>query len=150
MLAAKSLEKLDEAKWKQHQKLISADSTPPCAWYLEVLLRTALIDGRVMHAGLSNRAKSQLCDLLNEAESTFKVLIMMYDVGAVGLNLHIACDRVLALAIPRSEGQSAQVAGRANRVSNFQLLVHEAQKYFWTSLLIHLTGNIKIQRHVHS
>jgi hypothetical protein len=103
-----------------------------------------------MHAGLSNRAKSQLCDLFNEAKSTFKVLIMMYDVGAVGLNLHIACDRVLALAIPRSEGQSAQVAGRANRVSNFQLLVHEAQKYFWTSLLIHLTSNIKIQRHIHS
>jgi hypothetical protein len=130
VLAAKSLEKLDEARWKQHQKLISADSTPPCAWYLEVLLRAALIDGRVMHAGLSNRAKSELCDLFNKAESTLKVLIMMYDVGAVGLNLHVACDRVLALAIPRSEGQSAQVAGRANRVSNFQLLSMKLKSTF--------------------
>lgn len=102
-----------------------------------------------MHAGLSNKAKSQLCDLFNDPESTFKVLIMMYDVGAVGLNLHIACDRVLSLAIPISEGQSAQVAGRANRVSKFQVLAHGAQKYFRTPLLIYLTGDVQIQCDVH-
>jgi SNF2 family DNA or RNA helicase len=58
------------------------------------VLRTALIDARVMHAGLSNKAKGDLVELFNNLDSSFKVLIMMYDVGAVGLNLQFACDRV--------------------------------------------------------
>ena len=65
---------------------------------------------------------------------------MMYDGGAVGLNLHVACVRVLSLDISKFEGQSIQLAGRANRGSNFLALVDGAQKCFRTSLLIHLIG----------
>lgn len=94
-----------------------AETTPSNAWYLSVLLRTALIDGRVMHAGLSNRAKGDLVQLFNDPTSSFKVLIMMYDVGAVGLNLQPACNRVFISTIAKMRAQEAQVAGRVLRVS---------------------------------
>jgi hypothetical protein len=120
ILSAKSLEKLDKARYKHHQKLIIAEIIPGNALYLQILLRCALIDARVMHAGMSNRAKGDLVDLFNDPNSTFKVMIMMYDVGAVGLNLHIACDRVLCASIAKSRAQEAQVGGRALRVSQSQ------------------------------
>jgi hypothetical protein len=45
------------------------------------------------------------------------VLIMTYEVGAVRLNLHDACDRVAITSIGRSRPQESQQAGRVCRVS---------------------------------
>ena len=60
-----------------------------------MLLQCALIDAHVIHTGLSNRIKSELVDLFNDANGSFKVMILIYDMRAVGLNLHVAYDRVL-------------------------------------------------------
>jgi hypothetical protein len=119
ILTVKAIEKVDKSRYKAHQKLIIAESHPGNAFYLVMLLRAVLVDARVMHAGLSNKAKSELVDLFNDPESTFKVLIMMFDVGATGLNLHKACNRVLITSVARSYAQESQVAGRALRVSCF-------------------------------
>lgn len=135
ILDGKVIEKLDKAKWKHHQKLIVYEGTPGCGFYVQALCRVALIDARMMHASLTNKAKGELCDLFNDPRSSSKVLIIMFDVGAVGLNLHIACDRVLAIAISKSEGQNAQASGRVNRVSKHTSICL-IQKYFWGSLLI--------------
>jgi SNF2 family DNA or RNA helicase len=58
-----------------------------------------------------------MVDLFNAENSTLKVLIMLYDVGAVGLNLHKACNRVVIASLPRSRAQESQLGGRALRVS---------------------------------
>lgn len=116
ILATKVLEPVDKERYKHHQKLILAEATPPCAWFLALLLRCALVDARVMHAGLSNKAKTDLQELFNDPNSSLKVLIMMYDVGAVGLNLHLACSKVLILSCARCRSQEAQAGGRALRV----------------------------------
>lgn len=60
-----------------------------------------------MHAGLSNKAKSKLVDLFNDLKSTFKVLIIMFDIGATSLNLHKACNRVLITSVARSYAQES-------------------------------------------
>lgn len=133
ILATKALEKLDKQRYKHHQKLIVVESIPACAWYLEALCRAALIDARWMHAGLSIQARTELCDLFNDPHSSVRVLIMIYEVGAVGLNLHVACDRVLSIAIPKSEAHNAQAAGRVNRVST--IIPLGLEQYFWASLL---------------
>lgn len=117
ILSANVIEPLDKAKYKAHQKIIIAEAIPANVWYLSVVLRSLLIDARVMHAGLSNKAKSDMASEFNDANSSFKIIIMMYDVGATGLNLHIACNRVLCLTIARSRAQELQVGGRAHRVS---------------------------------
>ena len=117
ILTTKVLQKVNKAQFGHHQKLIVAESTTANAFYLQVLLRCALIDGRVMHAGFSNRAKSELIEMFNNPNSSLKVMIMMYDVGGAGLNLHLACNSVLLLSIARSKAQETQIAGRALRVS---------------------------------
>jgi len=117
ILTGKVLEKVDEVKYRHHQKLLVVEANPPPGWFLEVVLRTALIDCRMMHAGLSNKAKADLCDMFNDPKSTLRVMIILFDVSAVGLNLHKACDRMVALATGRSEAQNGQAKGRIDRVS---------------------------------
>lgn len=127
ILDVKALERLNKEQYRHHQKLIVAEGIPCNAWFLSIVLRTALIDGRVMHAGLSNRAKGEIVELFNNPMSSFKVMIMMYEVGAVGLNLQPACDRVLIGSVAKMLAQEAQVAGRVLRVSH---LPAQPQKYF--------------------
>lgn len=70
-----------------------------------------------MHAGLSNNGKSALVSLFNDAQSSLKVLILLVDVGANGLNMHVACDEVIIGSIPPSKQIEGQIGGRALRVS---------------------------------
>lgn len=142
IIAVHAIEKVDKAKYNGHQKVIFAEVSPVNAWYLMAALREGLIDARVMHAGLSNKAKTELQDLFNDPNSTLKVLIMMYDVGAIGLNLHEACNKVVLLSIPRNRGQEEQTGGRALRVSDF---LSACQKYFPNTLqLITDIGDLRI------
>jgi hypothetical protein len=122
ILSGRIIEKVNKALYGHHQKMIVAESITLNAFYLQVLLRSALIDGRVMHAGLSNRSRSELVEIFNDPESSLKVLILMYDVGGAGLNLHGACNDVLLLSIGGSRAQEAQVAGRALRVCRLTTL----------------------------
>ncbi|QKX54988.1 uncharacterized protein TRUGW13939_02078 [Talaromyces rugulosus] len=120
----KVIEKVNKERYGHHQKLIIGEVVPANAFLLETVLRACLIDARVFHADLSHQAKSLMVDMFNDAKSSLKVLIMLYDVGAVGLNLHKACNRVLISSIPRSRCQESQLAGRALRItSEFPLTV---------------------------
>jgi hypothetical protein len=118
LLTVKATEKLDKKKYKHHQKLMVTEKIPANALFAQILLRCALVDARVMHAGLSNKAKAKLCQEFNDPNSTIKVLFIMYDVGAQGLNMQPACDRVLFATIANNRSQEAQGGGRVNRVSN--------------------------------
>ena len=53
---------------------------------------------------------------------------LMYEVGAVGLNLQPACDRVLIGSVAKMLAQEAQVAGRVHCVSH--LPPAQPRKYF--------------------
>ncbi|KAI9376376.1 hypothetical protein BJX61DRAFT_490486 [Aspergillus egyptiacus] len=124
LLAIKALERVDKRAYGHHQKLIVGEVVPANAFYLQEVLRACLIDARVFHADLSHQGKSQMVDLFNDPQSSLTVLIMMYDVAAVGLNLHKACNRVLITSLPRSRAQESQLAGRALRItSEFPLTV---------------------------
>ncbi|KAG9558301.1 hypothetical protein KCU71_g11578, partial [Aureobasidium melanogenum] len=80
--------KLDPNHLGHHQKLIIGEATSANTYYLQAALRSCLIDARTSHAGLSNQAKARLVDKFNDPKDPLKCLIMMYDVDAVGLNLH--------------------------------------------------------------
>ncbi|KAL4950051.1 hypothetical protein BDW69DRAFT_202403 [Aspergillus filifer] len=98
LLTIKALEKVNKETYSHHQNLIVGEVLPANAFYLQGVLRACLIDARV--------------------------LIMLYDVGAVGLNLHKAYNRVIVASLPRSRAQESQLAGRASRItSKFPLSV---------------------------
>jgi SNF2 family DNA or RNA helicase len=117
ILTHKILEEVNKEIYGHHQKLVISEKVPANALYLSLLLRAGLIDTRVIHAGLSNGARSQLVKLFNDPNSSLKVLIMMFNVSAVGLNLEKAYDRVVIVSIPRNRSQDAQLGRRVDRVS---------------------------------
>jgi len=86
LLTAHAIEPVDKARSKRHQNLIICETTPADAYYLQSIIRAALIEARLMHAGLSNKAKSDLVDLFNDSESLVTLLIMTTGGGAVGFN----------------------------------------------------------------
>ncbi|KAH0288518.1 hypothetical protein KCU62_g5009, partial [Aureobasidium sp. EXF-3399] len=118
VLAARILDPVDPQKYKQHQKLLIGEATPVNAYWIMSTLRALCIDARILHAGLSNKAKAEMVDLFNDPKSSLKVLIMMYDVGAYGLNLHEACNRILITSIARSFALEEQLCGRTNRITS--------------------------------
>ncbi|KAL4938301.1 hypothetical protein BDV06DRAFT_226110 [Aspergillus oleicola] len=115
LLTIRAIEKVDKRRYGHHQKLIVGEDLPANSCYLQQVLRICLIDARVFHVDLSYQARSQMVDLFNDPNSALKVLIKLFDVGAVGLNSHKACNRVVITSLPRSRAQESQLAGRASR-----------------------------------
>lgn len=136
LLSIKAIELVDKERYKSRQKLLIGETIPVNAFYLQTVLRKCLVDARIFHADLSHQAKSNIVDLFNDPQSSLKVLIMMYDVGAVGLNLHTACDTVLIASIPRSRGQESQLAGHALRVSVFQPPIIASKLFFFLANIL--------------
>jgi hypothetical protein len=88
---------------------------------VDIVLQLLLIDALVFHSQLTNQERAEWSGSSmtqkKRGKNTLKVLIMTYEVGAVGLNLHEACDRVATTSIGRSRPQESQQAGRVCRVS---------------------------------
>ncbi|KAG9588870.1 hypothetical protein KCU77_g5245, partial [Aureobasidium melanogenum] len=108
--------KLDPDGLGHHQKLIIGEATPVNAYYLQAALRSCLVDARILHAGLSNQARARLVDKFNDPKDPLKCLIMMYDVDAVGLNLHHSCNRDLIASIARSFALEEQPGGKTKKL----------------------------------
>ncbi|KAJ5619498.1 hypothetical protein N7510_003482 [Penicillium lagena] len=101
-----------------YQKLLIGESHPFNAWFLEAFLREMLIDARVFHSRLDNSDRAKLVKEFNDPESSIQCLIMTYDVGAIGLNLHEACNRVVITSIGINRAQESQLAGRILRITS--------------------------------
>ncbi|KAJ6177996.1 hypothetical protein N7519_008457 [Penicillium mononematosum] len=102
----------------------TAFAFPINAWYMGKVLRAALVDAKTLHSSLDQQERYLLVKHFNDPRSELKVLIMTYDVGSVGLNLHKACNCVILTAPSRSWSQEAQATGRALRItSEFPLVV---------------------------
>lgn len=84
---------------RAYQKLLVGESTPLCAWMIDIILQPLLIDARVFHSQLTDQERAEMARVLNDPKGTLKVLIMTYEVGAICLNLHEACDRVAITSI---------------------------------------------------
>ncbi|KAL2703928.1 hypothetical protein AAEP93_004999 [Penicillium crustosum] len=118
ILKYKILYPVDRARHGHHQKAMIVESSPLSAWYLEVVLNTALICTRVMHSGLNEEQRTNLVRDFNNPASGLKVLIITHSIGSVGLNLHEACDVVILSTPGRSWGHEAQAFGRCLRINS--------------------------------
>ncbi|KAJ5326908.1 Helicase C-terminal [Penicillium brevicompactum] len=59
-----------------------------------------------------------LVDEFNDPKSNLSVMIITYDIGSVGLNLHKACNMAVPAAPGNSWSQEAQAYGRCLRVTS--------------------------------
>ena len=86
------------------------------AWFWELLLRYLYIETDTLEANLSYKERVDLVQKFNDRDSTLKVLIIMYNVGAQGTNLDEACCRVLISTAAINAASEIQAYGRVIRV----------------------------------
>lgn len=115
-----------EEQSPSHRKMLIVESCLVNAWFLEVVLNAALVGTRAMHSHLNNAERHALVDKFNEPKSALKVMVITYDIGSTGLNLHKACNLVVLAAPGNSRSQEAQAFGQCLRVWSL------FQKFFMT------------------
>lgn len=76
---------------------------------METVLRAALVNARAIHSKPSIPEREVLKKKSNDPASDLQVLIITYDLGWLGLNLHEACNCVILTApgINWSQGNNA-------------------------------------------
>ena len=97
-------------------KLIITEDTPLTAWYWEVVLNFLYIETEVLHSGLTNPERWALVKKFNDEKSSLRILILMYNVGAQGINLDPCCPRVLVATAAINASLEIQAWGRVIRV----------------------------------
>lgn len=60
---------------------IAVDSLPLNVWYMETVLRAALVNARGIHAKMSNGERNALKDKFNDSESDLQVFIITYSLS---------------------------------------------------------------------
>ena len=100
----------------QQRKLIITEDIPLVAWFWEIVYRYLYIETEVLHSGLNNEARWSLVQSFNNINSPLKVLILMYNVGAQGVNLDQCCCRVLVATAAINASPEIQAWGRVIRV----------------------------------
>lgn len=106
----------------QNTKLLITEDTPIVAWFFELVLQFLHVECYVMHADLSNQERQELVERFNDKNSTLKVLILMYNISAQGVNLHKAAYHAFVATGAINAGVEIQAWGRLIRVSH--LLLH--------------------------
>ena len=100
----------------QQRKLLITEDIPLVAWFWEMVCRYLYIETEVLHSGLNNEARWNLVQSFNDVNSRLKVLVLMYNVGAQGVNLDQCCCRVLVATAAINASLEIQAWGRVIRV----------------------------------
>ena len=97
-------------------KLIITEDTPLTAWFWEIVLNYLYIETEALHSGMTNSERIDLVKRFNDTKSSLKVLVLIYNVGAQGVNLDESCKRVLVATSALNASLEIQAWGRAIRV----------------------------------
>jgi len=105
-------------KRKSFRKLLLMEAVPTNAWYTaDIVLRAAGFHSVVLSSELKAEERSELCARFNDPDSSISILPIMYDVQALGLNLHEACNFAFTTTIARNMASEIQAAARISRPS---------------------------------
>ena len=111
------------------QKLIIAEDNPVMVWFWEALCSHLYIETEVLHSKLNNEARWNLLQRSNDPKSSLQVLVMMYNVGAQGVNLDPCCCHVQAsISIRRKETRRKLLQSKLRRSHNARLDRHHEKK----------------------
>ena len=105
-----------QADSKPPRKLIISEDTPLVAWFWELACNYLYIQTEVLHSGRNNEARWTLVQAFNNPESAVKVLILMYNVGAQGVNMDTCSCRVVVATGAINASLEIQAWGRVIRV----------------------------------
>jgi hypothetical protein len=89
---------------------------PFTRWLVEMFLAALGVDFQVIRAGMSLEARSTSIELFTNPESTTTVLLTTFNCGALGLNMHANCSRIVLLEGSQNYNSVFQTVGRIHRL----------------------------------
>jgi hypothetical protein len=101
---------------RRNGKLLITEDVPLNAMFLEWALNLIGVETALFHAGLTQGERFDLQAEFEDPKKSLTVLIILYDVGGVGLNLWADCHTVIMATAAKNEGAEKQGAGRVIRV----------------------------------
>ncbi|KAJ5162548.1 Helicase C-terminal [Penicillium capsulatum] len=96
---------------------------PFTRWMVEMFLAALGVDFQVIRAGMSLEARSTAISQFTNPDSTTTVLVTTFNCGALGLNMHGNCSRIVLLEGSQNYNSVFQTVGRIHRLGQ-----SEAQK----------------------
>ena len=93
----------------------------PCTrWLVEMFLAALGIDFVVIRAGMSLDSRTAAVQRFTNPSSTTTVLLTTYNCGALGLNMHAECSRVVLMEAAQNYNNVFQTVGRIHRLGQTQ------------------------------
>lgn len=103
-------------------KILITENVPLIAWHWEIAIQLLMIGVSVLHSALNQNSRHRIASDFNATESPLRVLIIMYNVGGQGINLHHACHRVFVATGAVNLAKQLQAIGRVIRVRSSKVL----------------------------
>ena len=103
-------------KPRKEGKLLIVEDVPLNAAFLEWSLNLLGVETALFHSGLTQGERFALQEEFNDPNKSLSVMILMYDVGGVGINLWYDCGHVVLATAAKNEGGEKQAGGRVIRV----------------------------------
>jgi SNF2 family DNA or RNA helicase len=89
---------------------------PFTRWLVEMFLSAIGLDFQVIRAGMSQEARSTAIAHFTNPDSTTAVLLTTFSCGAVGLNMHSHCSRIVLFEGSQNYNGVFQTIGRIHRL----------------------------------
>lgn len=89
---------------------------PLTLWFLEMLMDAWSVPAVTIKSTANDARREEAARAFDSSESNVAVLLVTFQVGAYGLNLHHACSRVVVAETPRNLNTLWQAAGRVHRL----------------------------------
>jgi hypothetical protein len=98
-------------------KILVTEEVPLLAWWWEMTLNLLGVKATTFHSGLSNSDRDKLQVRFNDPQDDLVVMVLPYEVGALGMNLQAHCSRVIVMSCAKNHGTETQAVFRPIRVS---------------------------------
>lgn len=110
-------------------KLLILEDVPVTPWFYELALQELHIPAATLHSGIRDpRERQKLIDEFNDPDSPLRVLIIMYNISAQGVNLDRAFSRVIVSIAAVNAALEIQGWGRVLRVSRVLVLTRTCRQ----------------------
>lgn len=89
---------------------------PLTMWLVQMFLGTLPLDFVVVRVGMPNSLRSNTIALFNDPSSSIQALVTTYNCGAIGLNMHSQCSRIILMESALNHNSLFQTIGRIHRL----------------------------------
>jgi hypothetical protein len=111
-------EVLTHIKDKRPGKILVTEDIPLLAWWWDLTLNLLGVKTITFHSALTASERDKMIVRFNDPNDDLGVMILPYDVGALGMNCQGDCSEVNVMTAAKNQGTETQAIMRPVRVSS--------------------------------